>query len=104
MWSDRYAEECPFSLPKAQLPPTRPDFSKQSKGMPRLFKALTTARPLDPAPMTHAIGWLDMMDSFQFRQVQKFQRTLSLRRLSFLNASRAGSPCALRNVSARSPR
>ena len=46
----------PFLLPKTQLPPTRSDFSKQSKGCPRSCSAFAAAMPDEPAPMMHARG------------------------------------------------
>ena len=41
----------PFVLPNTQFPPTRSDFSKQSKAIPRSCRALAAAIPEDPAPM-----------------------------------------------------
>ena len=46
----------PFLLANTQLPPTRSDFSRQSKGMPRSCRALAAAIPEEPAPMMHARG------------------------------------------------
>src|SRR5947209_20526197 len=56
MCSDRYADDIPLALPNTQLPPTRSDFSKQSNGMPRSWRALAAAIPEDPAPIRHADG------------------------------------------------
>ena len=39
-------------LRKTQFPPTRSDFSKQSKAIPRCASALTAAIPEEPAPIT----------------------------------------------------
>ena len=41
----------PLLLPNTQLPPTRSDFSKQSKGIPRSCSALAAAIPEEPAPI-----------------------------------------------------
>ena len=40
-------------LRNTQFPPTRSDFSKQSKAIPRWASALTAAIPEEPAPITH---------------------------------------------------
>ena len=40
MCSERYADDIPLALPKTQLPPTRSDFSKQSKGIAVLGERL----------------------------------------------------------------
>ena len=42
MCSERYADDIPLALPKAQLPPTSSETSKQSKGTP--CSARTLAR------------------------------------------------------------
>ena len=54
MCRDLYALDIPLELRKTQFPPTRSDFSKQSKSIPRCASALTAAMPDDPAPITHA--------------------------------------------------
>src|SRR5512144_2206784 len=56
MCKERYAAERRFGLRKAQLPPTRLDISKQSNGSSRSASALTTAIPLEPAPLTQTVG------------------------------------------------
>ena len=56
MCSERYADDIPFVLPKTQLPPTRSDASKQSKGTPRSASALAAAMPEEPAPMMQTVG------------------------------------------------
>src|ERR1700686_5057817 len=56
MKRSRYAADIPFLLPKTQFPPTRSDFSKQSKAIPRSRRALIAAIPEEPAPMTQTLG------------------------------------------------
>src|SRR3954449_1841780 len=56
MCSERYAEDIPLRFLKTQLPPTRSDFSKQSKSKPRWCSALTAAIPDEPAPSTQTLG------------------------------------------------
>src|SRR2546423_3935189 len=56
MCSDRYADDIPFRLPNAQLPPMRSLFSKQSSGMPASFSFFAAAMPDDAAPMIAALG------------------------------------------------
>src|SRR5918992_4726233 len=53
MCSERYADDIPLRFLKTQLPPTRSDFSKQSKSMPRWCSAFAAAIPDEPAPITH---------------------------------------------------
>src|SRR3954449_5645106 len=56
MCSDRYADDIPLRFLKTQLPPTRSDFSKQSRSRPRWCSALTAAMPEEPAPITQTLG------------------------------------------------
>src|SRR5215211_5675102 len=45
MCSERYADDIPLRFLNTQLPPTRSDFSKQSKSNPRWCSALAAAMP-----------------------------------------------------------
>src|SRR6478752_10687163 len=56
MCSERYAEDIPLALPKAQLPPTSSESSKQSKGTPCSARTLAPAMPEEPAPMMQTVG------------------------------------------------
>ena len=56
MCSERYAADIPLRFLKTQLPPTRSDFSKQSKSNPRWCSALAAAMPDEPAPITQTLG------------------------------------------------
>ncbi len=47
----------PLLLANTQLPPTRSDFSKQSKSMPRSCSALAAAIPEEPAPIRQTRPW-----------------------------------------------
>src|SRR3954454_4461932 len=59
MCRERYALECPFGLPKAQLPPTRSEPSNCVYGMPWSATFLAAVRPLIPAPMIAVVGSID---------------------------------------------
>ena len=56
MCSERYADDIPLALPKAQLPPTSSEASKQSNGTPCSARTLAPAMPEEPAPMMQTLG------------------------------------------------
>ena len=46
----------PLALPKAQLPPTSSEHSKQSNGTPWSARTFAPAMPEEPAPMMQTVG------------------------------------------------